>query len=60
MNEILADHTGRSVEEIAHDTDRDYYMSGDDAQKYGLIDRVIRDRGPNEKGSGKSNGGANT
>ena len=59
MNEILADHTGRPVEEIARDTERDYYMSGDDAQKYGLVDRVIRDREANGQGIGKANGGAN-
>jgi len=54
MNQILAAHTGHSVEEIARDTERDYYMSGDDAQAYGLVDRVIRDR----NGSGKSNSGS--
>ena len=42
MNEILAEHTGRSIEEIARDTERDYHMSGEEAQTYGLIDRVVR------------------
>ncbi len=42
MNEILAEHTGRSIEEIARDTERDYHMSGEEAQAYGLIDRVVR------------------
>jgi ATP-dependent Clp protease protease subunit len=55
MNHILADHTGRSVEEIARDTERDYYMSGDDAQAYGIVDRVIRER----DSAGRSNGGKN-
>jgi ATP-dependent Clp protease protease subunit len=55
MNHILADHTGRSVEEIARDTERDYYMSGDDAQAYGIVDRVIRER----DAAGRSNGGKN-
>jgi ATP-dependent Clp protease protease subunit len=41
MNEILAAHSGRSVEEIARDTERDYYMAGDEAQAYGLIDQVV-------------------
>jgi len=41
MNEILASHTGRSVEEIAHDTERDYYMSADDAKEYGVVDHVV-------------------
>ncbi len=57
MNAILADHTGRSIEEIARDTERDYYMSGDEAQAYGLIDRVVRDREANGQVSGKANGG---
>jgi ATP-dependent Clp protease protease subunit len=54
MNQILADHTGRAIEEIARDTERDYYMSGDDAQAYGLIDRVIRER----DAAGRANGGS--
>jgi ATP-dependent Clp protease protease subunit len=57
MNVILADHTGRPVDDIARDTERDYYMSGDEAQEYGLIDRVVRDRGANGQGDGKANGG---
>ncbi|MBW2493953.1 MAG: ATP-dependent Clp endopeptidase proteolytic subunit ClpP [Deltaproteobacteria bacterium] len=60
MNQILADHTGHAVEEIARDTERDYYMSGDDAQAYGLVDRVIRERDNSGQSGGKSNsGGAN-
>ncbi len=57
MNQILADHTGRPIDEIARDTERDYYMSGDAAKEYGLIDRVVRDRGVNGKSGGKANGG---
>jgi ATP-dependent Clp protease protease subunit len=57
MNRILADHTGRPIDEIARDTERDYYMSGDAAKEYGLIDRVVRDREANGKGGGKANGG---
>jgi ATP-dependent Clp protease protease subunit len=57
MNQILADHTGRSIEEIARDTERDYYMSGDDAQAYGLIDRVIRERDVAGRANGGSKGG---
>ena len=41
MNEILSHHTGKPVDDIAKDTDRDYHMSGDEAVKYGLIDRVV-------------------
>ncbi len=40
MNEILAKHTGQTVETIEHDTERDFYMSADQAVKYGLIDQV--------------------
>jgi len=41
MNEILAEHTGKPLEVIAKDTDRDYYLSGDEAREYGLIDQVV-------------------
>ena len=41
MNEIMASHTGREVEEIARDTERDYYMSADEALTYGLVDQVL-------------------
>jgi ATP-dependent Clp protease protease subunit len=44
MNRILADHTGRDVELIAKDTERDYYMSPDEAQVYGLVDHVVSQR----------------
>jgi ATP-dependent Clp protease protease subunit len=42
MNEILARHTGRPVEEIARDTERDYHMSGEEALEYGLLDQVVQ------------------
>ncbi|NLF23242.1 MAG: ATP-dependent Clp endopeptidase proteolytic subunit ClpP [Lentisphaerae bacterium] len=41
LNEILADHTGRGVETIARDTDRDFFMSADEACAYGLIDEKL-------------------
>ncbi|MBI3812562.1 MAG: ATP-dependent Clp endopeptidase proteolytic subunit ClpP [Nitrospirae bacterium] len=41
LNEILAQHTGQPLDRIALDTERDYFMSGDEAKKYGLIDTVI-------------------
>ncbi len=44
LNTILAKHTGQSIERIAHDTDRDRYMSGDDSVAYGLIDAVLEKR----------------
>ncbi|HEY5680049.1 MAG TPA: ATP-dependent Clp endopeptidase proteolytic subunit ClpP [Pseudomonadales bacterium] len=44
LNRLLADHTGQSVERIATDTDRDYWMSPDQAAEYGLVDMVQRPR----------------
>lgn len=44
LNQILADHTGQPIEVIAKDTDRDNFMSGDEAVKYGLIDHVATKR----------------
>ncbi len=44
MNEILASHTGREVEQIASDTERDYYMSAEEAQSYGIVDAVTSQR----------------
>ena len=41
LNNILADHTGQSLERIAQDTDRDNFMGAADAAAYGLIDKVI-------------------
>ena len=41
MNHILADHTNQPVELIEKDTERDYYMSGEEALAYGVIDRVV-------------------
>ncbi|MFA5362290.1 MAG: ATP-dependent Clp endopeptidase proteolytic subunit ClpP [Candidatus Omnitrophota bacterium] len=41
INTILAGHTGKSVEKIAADTDRDYFMSAEEAKEYGLVDEVI-------------------
>ncbi len=44
MNKILAHHTGQDFETIARDTDRDNYMTADEALKYGLIDKIIEAR----------------
>jgi ATP-dependent Clp protease, protease subunit len=41
LNEILSKHTGRNLEELERDTDRDYFMSSLQAQEYGLIDKVV-------------------
>ena len=45
LNQILVTHTERPVEQIQRDTDRDFYMSGEQAKEYGLIDEVILERG---------------
>lgn len=42
VNKILADHTGQTMKKIEQDTDRDYFMSPDEAKKYGLIDKIIQ------------------
>ena len=44
LNAIIAENTGRPVEEVAKDTDRDNYMSAEEAVEYGLIDKVITSR----------------
>jgi len=41
LNEILAQHTGQPMDRIKLDTDRDYFMSGNEAKEYGLVDQVI-------------------
>ena len=44
LNRILAENTGKSIEQIAIDTERDNFMPAEDAVKYGLIDKVIYSR----------------
>jgi ATP-dependent Clp protease protease subunit len=44
INRILAEHTGQPLERIERDTDRDFFMSAEDAKNYHLIDEVIRTR----------------
>jgi ATP-dependent Clp protease protease subunit len=45
LNEILARHTGQPIDRIADDTDRDRFMSGEEAVEYGLVDEVLVSRG---------------
>jgi ATP-dependent Clp protease protease subunit len=45
LNTILSYHTGKSVEEVERDADRDNYMSGEESAAYGLIDKVLENRG---------------
>ena len=44
IEEILANHTGQDLDKIKHDTDRDYFMTSQEANEYGIIDRVIEHR----------------
>jgi ATP-dependent Clp protease protease subunit len=44
LNQILANHTGKSIKQLKKDTDRDYFMNGAEAVAYGLIDHVIVNR----------------
>jgi ATP-dependent Clp protease protease subunit len=45
LNQILSAHTGQPVEKVATDTDRDFFMGGDEAVAYGLVDRLLSRRG---------------
>ncbi|HUU80148.1 MAG TPA: ATP-dependent Clp endopeptidase proteolytic subunit ClpP [Acidobacteriota bacterium] len=44
INEILAKHTGKSLEKIRKDTERDFFMSAEEAKEYGIIDKIITTR----------------
>ena len=44
LNQMMAEHTGQSLEVIERDTDRDNFMGAEDAVKYGLVDRVLKNR----------------
>ena len=45
LNEILVEHTGKPMDEIQHDTDRDFFLTADDAVAYGIVDKVVVRRG---------------
>jgi len=45
LNRILTDHSGKSLDQIERDTERDFYLSGWQAKEYGLVDEVITNRG---------------
>jgi len=58
LNQIMARHTGQDLARIARDTERDYYMDGEEAKAYGLVDEVVVERPVKPSGaSGKSSGG---
>jgi ATP-dependent Clp protease protease subunit len=42
LNEILAKNTGKTIDQIEKDSDRDYWMSADEAKKYGIVDSVLK------------------
>lgn len=44
INKIIADATGKNVEDVANDTDRDYWLSAEEAVTYGLVSRVVKER----------------
>ena len=44
LNQILAKHTGQSFEKVEKDTDRDFYLTAQEAKDYGLIDKVIEEK----------------
>jgi ATP-dependent Clp protease protease subunit len=44
LNEILAEHTGQTLEKVADDTERDYWMLADEAKDYGVIDGILTRR----------------
>lgn len=41
LNELLAEHTGQSIEKVTADTERDYFLSGEEAKSYGIIDAIV-------------------
>ena len=41
LNEIIAKHTGQTVDKVAHDSERNFYLSAEEAKTYGIIDEVI-------------------
>ncbi len=44
LNKIIAEHTGQDYDRVAQDTDRDYFMTGEDAKQYGVIDEILVSR----------------
>jgi len=44
LNEMLSFHTGQDIKKVSEDTDRDFFMSAEQAKEYGIIDRVVSDR----------------
>lgn len=51
LNRIISHHTGQPVEQVEKDADRDYYMTAEEAKKYGLVDEVVKPRKENTPAS---------
>ena len=51
LNDILSHHTDQPLEKIQNDTDRDFFMSGEEAREYGIVDKVIVERAIPEENS---------
>lgn len=49
LNQIISEHTGKTIKQVQKDTDRDHFMSGEEAKAYGLVDHVILSRDDLEK-----------
>ena len=45
LNQLLATHTGQSLDKVEQDADRDYYMSAEEAKKYGIVDQIVAPQG---------------
>ena len=56
LDKILSEHTGQPLEKVRTDTDRDFFMSGEDAKKYGIVDEVITSRDSMSKTSSSKEG----
>ncbi len=56
LDKILSEHTGQPLKKIRSDTDRDFFMSGEDAKKYGIVDEVITSRDSMSKTSSSKEG----
>jgi ATP-dependent Clp protease protease subunit len=44
LNRILSEHTGKPIDQVEKDADRDYYMTAEEAKAYGLVDEVVQTR----------------
>ncbi|EPR34933.1 ATP-dependent Clp protease proteolytic subunit [Alkalidesulfovibrio alkalitolerans DSM 16529] len=52
LNQIMANHTGKPIEKVAADTERDYFMRADEAKAYGIIDSILVSRNESQKKGG--------